>query len=395
MKINLINNYTTMKFKNLLAVALVVMFATLAGCATTQQKDKEKDNESTELDMEFDEQLDGEDYGTEAAEDEELFEEGGELVFDGNIEDAHHVVISKESMTLNLYDSNGGLIYSFPVAVGKKLGNKREPGDLKTPEGEFSIQQIQPSDNWAHDFGDGKGEIPGAYGPWFIRLKTPPHTGIGIHGTHLPSSIGTRATEGCIRLNNDDLLKLRPLLKVGMPVTIEPSILDQEADGKSSDSGINQETIADVDAEDFFDDNKRNEQRALGEIEEDNLEAGSVEHVIEDGDTFGKLASIYGTTSKRIQELNPNVDPTKLQIGQKIRVKGNTPQFESNVKEETKTAETAPVVESGEEVYHTIEDGDYFGKLAETYGTTSKRIQELNPDLDPTKLQIGQKVRVK
>ena len=36
---------------------------------------------------------------------------------------------------------------------------------------------------------------------------------------------------------------------------------------------------------------------------------------------FSSLAVKYKTTSKRIQELNPDVDPTKLQIGQKIRVK--------------------------------------------------------------------------
>jgi hypothetical protein len=31
------------------------------------------------------------------------------------------------------------------------------------------------------------------------------HQGIGIHGTHDDNSIRTRATEGCIRLKNEDL----------------------------------------------------------------------------------------------------------------------------------------------------------------------------------------------
>ena len=44
-------------------------------------------------------------------------------------------------------------------------------------------------------------------------------------------------------------------------------------------------------------------------------------HIIESGDTFGHLAVKYNTTSKRIQELNPDVDPVKIKIGQKIRVK--------------------------------------------------------------------------
>ena len=84
----------------------------------------------------------------------------------------------------------------YPIACGRALGNKEKPGDMKTPEGLFSVQQIQDASAWTHDFGDGKGEIRGAYGSHFIRLKTPGHRGIGIHGTHDPASIGTRATEG-------------------------------------------------------------------------------------------------------------------------------------------------------------------------------------------------------
>ena len=97
-------------------------------------------------------------------------------------------------------------------------------------------------------------------------------------------------------------------------------------------------------------------------------------HTVVEGDTFGSLAKKYNTTSDAIQKLNPDVEPTKIRIGQKIRVKG-TP------------ASTAK--------YHVIESGDTFGHLAVKYNTTSKRIQELNPDVDPVKIKIGQKIRVK
>ena len=61
----------------------------------------------------------------------------------------------------------------------------------------------------------------GAYGPWFIRLKTG-WNGIGIHGTHDPGSIGTDVTEGCIRLQNKDVEELKKqYIKVGLPVVIE------------------------------------------------------------------------------------------------------------------------------------------------------------------------------
>ena len=99
-------------------------------------------------------------------------------------------------------------IKKYFVAVGRNMGQKERSGDNRTPEGSFEVSQIQDSTGWAHDFKDGKGMIRGAYGPWFIRLKTP-WKGIGIHGTHDPDSIGKDITEGCIRLKNSDLLDLK------------------------------------------------------------------------------------------------------------------------------------------------------------------------------------------
>ena len=166
-----------------------------------------------------------------------------ELVADASMSDC--IVISKESMTLTLYDADGNVVMHCPVAVGRNYGNKQKVGDMRTPEGEFSVSQIQDASAWTHDFKDGKGVIAGCYGNWFIRLKTPPHSGIGIHGTHAPESIGTRATEGCVRLNNADLDKLKPLVRVGMKVTIESSVKDMEADGRAEENGVNKDTFAD------------------------------------------------------------------------------------------------------------------------------------------------------
>ena len=139
---------------------------------------------------------------------------------------AQIIVISKEDMTLRLLDGQGADILKYPIACGKSYGNKLKPGDMKTPEGVFSISEIVDASGWTHDFGDGKGEVAGAYGPFFIRLVTPGHSGIGIHGTHKPESIGTRDTEGCIRLHNDDLRQLVGHIRVGMTVVILPSWRD-------------------------------------------------------------------------------------------------------------------------------------------------------------------------
>lgn len=132
------------------------------------------------------------------------------------------IYIDKQELVLTLFSSNGEVIAEYPVACGRNLGQKQKVGDFKTPEGVFYVKQIQDSSKWGHDFKDGNGFIKHAYGPWFIRLETGRHKGIGIHGTHAPESIGTRATEGCIRLNNDNLTKLKPYIVEGITVVIGP-----------------------------------------------------------------------------------------------------------------------------------------------------------------------------
>jgi lipoprotein-anchoring transpeptidase ErfK/SrfK len=128
--------------------------------------------------------------------------------------------IVKSAHRLYAYDGRVKL-GEYPVALGSKPGQKVKAGDRRTPEGAFSVALIQDARAWTHDFGDGKGAVAGAYGSWFIRLKTG-WNGIGIHGTHDPTSIGKNVTEGCIRLRNEDLEKVKALVKVGTPVLIEP-----------------------------------------------------------------------------------------------------------------------------------------------------------------------------
>lgn len=144
-------------------------------------------------------------------------------------ERASFIIVDKAKMKLSVYDKNGEEVESFPIGCGQNFGNKIEEGDNRTPEGIFRISDIQDSSNWKHDFGDGKGEIKGAYGNYFLRLSASPHKGIGIHGTHLPNSIGTRCTEGCIRLRNEDIAKLHDMAYSGLTVIILPSNEDIKA----------------------------------------------------------------------------------------------------------------------------------------------------------------------
>ena len=133
--------------------------------------------------------------------------------------DEYWLRINKGSYELYLYRGID-IDKIYRVAVGKNAGDKERVGDNRTPNGIFTVQSIENSSSWAHDFQDGKGVIRGAYGPWFIRLRTG-WKGIGIHGTHDPDSRGTMASEGCIRMSNDELEELKQYAFREMKVVIE------------------------------------------------------------------------------------------------------------------------------------------------------------------------------
>ncbi len=144
----------------------------------------------------------------------------------------YRIRIHKLSHTLELFQKGQqDPIRVYGIATAMNSGDKERPGDHRTPISwgyimasipgagnwvpsatiPFVVEDIYYAGDWSHDFGDGKGEIAGAYGPWFISLNTG-WDGIGIHGTHDPSSIGTNASEGCIRLLNQDIAELKDII---------------------------------------------------------------------------------------------------------------------------------------------------------------------------------------
>jgi LysM repeat protein len=53
----------------------------------------------------------------------------------------------------------------------------------------------------------------------------------------------------------------------------------------------------------------------------DTTAAGAAYYVVQSGDTLGSIAGKYSTTVDELMTLNPGIDPTALNIGQRIRVK--------------------------------------------------------------------------
>ena len=141
-----------------------------------------------------------------------------------------YISISKKHRTLFVYEQRPTattLIAAYPICLGASYGNKRAQGDMRTPESidgiPFTISEIVDASQWKHDFNDGRGTIP-AYGRWFLRLKGRyVGSGIGIHGsTGNRYSVPGRASEGCVRMRDEDIEHLTDnYAYVGMPVYIE------------------------------------------------------------------------------------------------------------------------------------------------------------------------------
>ena len=144
------------------------------------------------------------------------------------------ILMSKKDYYLYVYEAqckDTVLVARYDACFSLKKGQKHRKGDMKTPhctfKNPFKISEIADASKWKHDFGDGRGNIL-AYGNYFLRLVTPGSRGIGIHGsTNNRESVPGRASEGCIRLLDEDIIDLRKNYAfVGMKVVIKAEDVD-------------------------------------------------------------------------------------------------------------------------------------------------------------------------
>ena len=88
------------------------------------------------------------------------------------------------------------LYKTYPIAVGRP--------ETPTPLGEFKIYEKNPKPH------------PGLGTRW-MAFTYQRH---GIHGTFNPWTINTAATAGCVRMYNEDIEEIFPLVPIGTPVII-------------------------------------------------------------------------------------------------------------------------------------------------------------------------------
>jgi len=118
------------------------------------------------------------------------------------------IVVSLADRKLILLEGER-VVKIYDTAIGKPT--------TPTPEGEFQVVNRIAHPTW---FGGGRPVPPGKSNPLGTRWLGLSKSGYGIHGTNVPTSIGSAASKGCIRMNNRDVEELFPLVQVGVHVEI-------------------------------------------------------------------------------------------------------------------------------------------------------------------------------
>ena len=125
------------------------------------------------------------------------------------------VNVDKSDFRIDVY-LDGRWLMGFPVGHGRI--------EKRTPTGEFVVGIRQKEPMWQPR--DGRPSIPygepgNPLGDRWIGFKDGVHTGLGIHGTDDPESIGTLCSEGCVRLRNEDVKTIYPWIRSGTRVVIQ------------------------------------------------------------------------------------------------------------------------------------------------------------------------------
>ncbi len=116
-------------------------------------------------------------------------------------------------------------------------------------------------------------------------------------------------------------------------------------------------------------------------------EAAGAEYVVIKGDSLWKIAKKNGVTVKAIEAANPNIDPAKLKVGQKLSIPAASSAGGSA------TDMTSPAgAGSGEEIY-IVKSGDTLSKIAKRNGVTIKAIEAEN-GLSTARIKVGEKLKI-
>lgn len=110
-------------------------------------------------------------------------------------------------------------------------------------------------------------------------------------------------------------------------------------------------------------------------------------YTVQAGDTLGKIAQRFGTTSAELARLNNLTNPDQIKVGQKLQVPGAGGAGAG-------TTTSAPTTTTGQGRTHTVARGETLGTIAKRYGVTVKQIQAANNISNPDRIYVGQKLLI-
>ena len=112
----------------------------------------------------------------------------------------------------------------------------------------------------------------------------------------------------------------------------------------------------------------------------------TIKHTVVSGESIYSIAKKYDVSESDIYELNPKSKGTLLQLKTVLVIPNKNPKSKEK-KEVTSSKKTS--VET-----HTVEPGESLYKIAKKYDLNLEKLKELNPDIQPESIQIGDKIVV-
>ena len=131
------------------------------------------------------------------------------------------IVLNIPEMRLYYYRDGGRRVMTAPVGLGRE--------DWKTPQGSFRVRGKTVNPTWVipdsirkeriEEDGSSEYSIPGGdpenpLGKFRLELTLPSY---GIHGSNKEWGVGMLVSHGCLRLYNQDIATLFPLVEAGTP----------------------------------------------------------------------------------------------------------------------------------------------------------------------------------